>query len=225
MKKIKELSIYPSITERIYSDTSNLIKGIRDNSYLNMYANDFLYQSQAPIRVVIKKLDDWFYFHEVLGYKKETIYILKIRTMEKGANGKLKKRIEENGLNNLGKPNDNKYIKKGMVWLREHFLDEAFQIIWNITIQGNMRWAGERPKPREIWEKEIKEGLVTKKEMDETLENLPGLFGAQYRYPHLPASEARKEWRKEEKQRPGSLLLDHIIRTSGKIVTGKLKSK
>jgi lipopolysaccharide/colanic/teichoic acid biosynthesis glycosyltransferase len=181
---------------------------------------------RGPVNYVIGKLDDVFYWHEVIGHRGRSFYALKLRTMRREANGELEERMNENGLNHYGKPDDNIYVKNGFfAWLRGHFLDEVFQIVWNILIQGNMRWAGERPRPWKMWLKELSEGIVTIEEVCKRLEKLPGLFGAQYRYPHLNAEEARKAWYIEEERRPGSLALDHVIRTSWGILTGRIKSE
>jgi hypothetical protein len=217
MKKIRTLSIYPNVTDRIYNRATDLVKSVGDNSYLNIYANDFLYQLQAPIRFAKRKLDDWFYLHEVLGHRGKKIKIIKIRTMVKGTNGDLIERLEKSGFDGAGKPNDNgEYDIPERVFLRDVYLDEIFQVIH--ILQGHMQVVDERPRPEEMWEKEIELGLRTREEMEETLDRLPGLYGIRCLYPELPAHEARKKWGEKLKKRPGSLRLDTFLRINRNII-------
>ena len=124
--------------------------------------SDFFKLLSKPVKYIASKItdyaadkfNDWFYFHEVLGQHGKTIYALKFRTMTKDANKHLKKRLEENGFDCLGKPNDADYIIPERAWMRKWFVDEIPQIPYNILLQENMRWVGERPQPLEMWAKQ-----------------------------------------------------------------------
>lgn len=173
-----------------------------------------------------KTFNDWFYFHEVLGQNRETIYALKIKTMTDGANKGLADRIKEEGLDvKLGKPNNGKYIIKGRGWLRTVFIDELPQLIYNVIIKKNMRIVGERPRPLILWLKDIEDGLITKEEMDRALKLKPGLWGVQYRYPKIPAADARKKYRAEKKARPYSVDLGYFLGTNWNILTFQARSR
>lgn len=171
------------------------------------------------------KLNDWFYFHEVLGQHGKTIYALKFRTMHNGANDVLQERLENNGFDKLGKPNDKDYIMPKRAWMRKIFVDEIPQIFYNIIFQENMSFVGERPQPAKMWTKQIEDGKVTKEEMKEALQYSPGLFGVHYRHPELDSFEARREYRAFKESRPGSADLDYFIRICHNIIFKGLRSK
>jgi lipopolysaccharide/colanic/teichoic acid biosynthesis glycosyltransferase len=145
--------------------------------------------------------------------------------MEHGVNNRLKERIDENGWDSNGKPNDEPIISKTAAKLRKFFIDEAPQIIYNIILNEDMQWVGERPQPADMWDKKIEDRIVTQKEMNETLQSKPGLCGVQYRHPDLPVEEARKKYRVFKKSRPGSADLDYFIRIWHNIIFKGVRSR
>ncbi len=197
------------------------------------YSSKFSEKLAKPINDIVKKItdyaiekfNDWFYFHEVLGQHGKKFYVMKFRTMYDGANAVLKERLDKNGFDELGKPNDTEYVIPRRAWMRKYFFDEIPQIFWNILIQGDMRWVGERPQPADMWANYLKNGIITKEEMDESLWYLPGLFGVQYRYPESDSQEARRRYRAFKKLRHGSADLDYFIRICYNIIFRGLRSK
>ncbi len=148
-----------------------------------------------------------------------------MKTMYDGANDVLKDRLDKNGFDELGKPNDTDYIIPEREWMRRWFVDELPQIPYNIFYKRNMKWVGERPQPADIWAKQIKDGIVTKEEMEEVLQELPGLCGVQYRHPELDSITARRKYRTFKKSRPGSADLDYFIRIWENIFLKGLRSR
>jgi len=167
----------------------------------------------------VNKLNDWFYFHKVLGQYGKEFYAMKLRTMTKDANGALETRLEKNGFDRFGKPNDDSYILKGKAWMRKYFVDETPQIPCNIIIQENMRWVGPRPKPKAVWAK------FPKEHVDRELSIKPGLFGDHYRYPDLDTQEAEKKCMDLRESRPGSADLNIFIWICYNIIARGLRSK
>lgn len=111
----------------------------------------------------------WFHVSEVLGQYGKPFKQYKFRTMYSGAENEYSQ-ISKNGLDELGKPNNDPRITPVGKILRKYFIDEIPQLA-NI-IRGDMNLVG--PRPQLLWQyfpQELrKEAHLTK----------PGMLGVNY---------------------------------------------
>lgn len=136
------------------------------------------------LTVVVKDFGSPFYAQRRVGMQGKDLFILKLRSMKKGADNLEKmltpeqleeyrkeyKLTDDPRLIGYKKPGDSKRCFGGMI--RKTSLDELPQIIWNICIKGNMSVVGPRPILREELERNY-----TKEEQELLLSVKPGLTG------------------------------------------------
>lgn len=110
----------------------------------------------------------------MVGQFEKPIFIHKFRSMYSNAHEDFEKIVEQNGMDNIGKPaNDSRITPFGKL-IRKYFIDEIPQF-YDLAI-GNLSLVGIRPKTKEYWKnysKEFKECALKYK---------PGLVGVHYFY-------------------------------------------
>lgn len=136
------------------------------------------------LTVVIKDFGSPFYAQKRVGMHGKDLFVLKLRSMKKGADN-LEKMLTPEQLEEYRKeykleddprlighqkPGDSKRCFGGMI--RKSSLDELPQILWNICLKGNMSVVGPRPILREEME-----ANYTEQEQKLLLSVKPGLTG------------------------------------------------
>ena len=136
------------------------------------------------LTVVLKDSGSPFYAQKRVGMHGKDLFVMKLRSMRKGADNLEKmltpeqlaqyrkeyKLEDDPRLIGYQKPGDSKRCFGGMI--RRTSLDELPQILWNICVKGNMSVVGPRPILREELETNY-----TKQEQALLLSVKPGLTG------------------------------------------------
>ncbi len=192
----------------------------------NVYVCGALRESSKPFKYVarkiadyaVKKFNNWFYVHNVVGKNGKPMKIVKIKTMYDGANDHLRERIIKDGTCKLGKPNGEEEIIPRRRFLRKYFGDESPQL-WNVAVERNMGWVGPRPKPWDVWAEFPREHVTRELSIN------PGLCGDHYRFPELGIKEAEEKCMDLRESRPGSADLNIFLGIWNNIIFKGLRSR
>ncbi len=142
-------------------------------------------------------LENIFYVKEALGKNYKPIKVIKFRTMHLGTDSQTLKIIEEKGLNERGKINNDPRIIPFGKFLRKYHFDEIPNFL---SLGGDLSLVGVRPCEKEYW------NSFPKKHVDLVLKFKPGIFSIKEYYLNLrdkkDLMDAEKEYINQKLKNP-----------------------
>lgn len=165
-------------------------------------------------------LENFLYIKEALGKDGKLIMVYKIRTMYPGADKHLDV-VLSNGIDNLGKPKQDKRITPGKEKLRKYWIDELPQL-YNL-LKGDISLVGIRPRTDKEW------SVYPEPHKTNALKHKPGLMGVSYSHDNIKDfqqhTEIEAEYLKQKEISPFLTDLKYFSKIVYNILVKGLRSR